>query len=285
MDLGGGDKMKPIDSFKTCFRIFLCAFFVVCLLNTVVSAQGMGSIPILQRQVPYTVTKPGSYYLISNLIVNNPNVTVISIESDNVTIDLNGFSIIGSGKESGGLGFAINTPNTNSNVLVRNGAVDSFGYVGVHLGGHFNNRAENLRVSNVKSCGILVGRSGFITNCQASYCGEGINCGDGSLITNNVLFSNGVGINMSRGYPGPVGGVAVIGNSCRLNVTGITAQGEGCRIEGNTISLNETGIDFSFGTNTLFARNFLQGNNTALVGESDDIDGGSIDFALSNIIR
>lgn len=266
-------------------RLFGCAAFVLFLGNAYARAQATGTIAISQRNVPLTISKPGSYILTSNLYTTDPSATVIAINSNNVTIDLNGFSIIGPGKGSGGMGFAINTVGMNSNVLVRNGSVESFGYVGVHLPGPFNNRAEDLRVSNVWNCGIYVGRGGVVANCQVSYCGEAINTAEGSLIFNNVIFSNTAGIDMSGGSPGPVGGVTVIGNTCRNNVTGIRAAGVGCRIDGNTITLNEIGIDLNSGVNTLFARNFLQGNLTALIGESDDIDGGTIDLALSNIIR
>src|SRR5947199_6672479 len=44
---------------------------------------------------PVTISLAGSYRLSGNLTVPNANTTAISITSDNVTIDLNGFSIIG----------------------------------------------------------------------------------------------------------------------------------------------------------------------------------------------
>src|SRR5512137_442794 len=44
---------------------------------------------------PVTISKPGSYILKSNLKVTDANKTVILVTTDNVTIDLNGFSILG----------------------------------------------------------------------------------------------------------------------------------------------------------------------------------------------
>ena len=277
--------MKLNISLKLAFRILLCVAFVVFFLNVDVLAQGSGVIQISQRNVPVAITKPGSYLLTSNLVVKDPNVIAINILADNVTIDLNGFAIIGPGYDSGGAGLAISAgPN---NISVRNGAVHGFGNIGVSLHGQYNNRAENLRVSSVRSCGIFVGRGGLIADCQIRGCGEGINVDDGSMIINNVLLENITGILMSGDCPAPIGGLMVIGNNCRMNGVGIKARsgGVGSRIEGNTITLNGIGIDLTDGTNNLFAKNYLQGNETAITGEGDDIDGGSIDLALSNIIR
>src|ERR1700760_4561283 len=44
---------------------------------------------------PVTITQPGSYKLSGNLTVADANTTAIVIASDYVTLDLNGFSIIG----------------------------------------------------------------------------------------------------------------------------------------------------------------------------------------------
>src|SRR6266446_3470936 len=44
---------------------------------------------------PVTISLAGSYRLSGNLTVPNANTTAILITADNVTIDLNGFSIIG----------------------------------------------------------------------------------------------------------------------------------------------------------------------------------------------
>src|SRR5436190_432567 len=44
---------------------------------------------------PVTISQRGSYRLASDLIVPNANTTAIVVNANNVTIDLNGFSIIG----------------------------------------------------------------------------------------------------------------------------------------------------------------------------------------------
>jgi hypothetical protein len=44
---------------------------------------------------PITISQPGSYKLSSNLTVPDANTTAIQIKANNVTLDLNGFSILG----------------------------------------------------------------------------------------------------------------------------------------------------------------------------------------------
>src|SRR5882757_4036016 len=44
---------------------------------------------------PITLSQAGSYRLTGNLTVPNASTAAISIGADNITIDLNGFSIIG----------------------------------------------------------------------------------------------------------------------------------------------------------------------------------------------
>src|SRR6266540_3776373 len=44
---------------------------------------------------PVTLSVPGSYRLTGNLTVPDANTTAIQIAADNVTLDLNGFSILG----------------------------------------------------------------------------------------------------------------------------------------------------------------------------------------------
>ena len=263
---------------------------IICLIATLLflatdntAKEATGLIEISQKDMPLTITEPGSYILVSNLSINDADITAIFITTNNVTIDLNGFTIKGPGKGSGGMGFAINT-DVNNNIVIQNGSVKDFGYVGVHLPGN-NNTVENVRVSHCAGQGIFAGRCSVIQNCQVAFCMSGVNTDDGSMVINNTLYSNQAsGIFTSGDAPGPVGGVTVIGNNCRLNWIGIRVKGEGCQIEGNTVTENGVGINLTDGANNYFARNVLVGNSTAVIGESDDLDGGSIAAALSNII-
>src|ERR1017187_4825709 len=52
---------------------------------------------------PYKINQPGSYRLSGNLTVPDANTTAIQVLSDYVTLDLNGFGIIGPVTCTGGL--------------------------------------------------------------------------------------------------------------------------------------------------------------------------------------
>ncbi|HEX9669496.1 MAG TPA: right-handed parallel beta-helix repeat-containing protein [Thermoanaerobaculia bacterium] len=263
----------------------LCGL-ILGVAGSAAPAQGKaGPIPISQGDIPLVIAQSGSYELVGNLSVTDPAVTAIAVDAHNVTIDLNGFHITGPGKGNGtGMGVRSDTPTTHDNVVVRNGKISSWGSVCVHLPGHAN-RAEQLIVSHCGNDGIFVGRASVVTASQVSFSGSGVNTDDGSIVSENTLYSNdGMGIFTSGDAPGPLGGVAVLRNNCRLNGIGIKVKGSGSRVEGNVVSQNSVGMDLSLGTNNYFASNLLQGNAVTFVGEGDDTDGASIDGALANVV-
>ncbi len=166
--------------------IIICLIAILLFLtadNTAKEATGL--IEISQKDMPLTITESGSYILVSNLSINEPNITAIFIPTNNVTIDLNGFTIKGPGKGSSGTGIAINTDD-NNNIVVQNGSVKHF-WLGVHLPGN-NNRAENVRVSHCEGDGIFAGRCSVIQNCQVAFCGAGVNTDYGSMVINNTIY-------------------------------------------------------------------------------------------------
>src|SRR5215472_16787685 len=60
-----------------------------------VCATGPGCFPGDSAGLPVTITTAGSYRLTSNLTVPNATTDGIDVNADNVTIDLNGFIILG----------------------------------------------------------------------------------------------------------------------------------------------------------------------------------------------
>lgn len=96
---------------------------------------------------PVTISQPGSYRLSSNLSIPDPGTPIgtaggIEIKSDNVTIDLNGFTIFGGAScfLSGG-NFGCNGPAVSgifalsgfSNITIRNGIIRDLMYWAVSL--------------------------------------------------------------------------------------------------------------------------------------------------------
>lgn len=271
---------KPVGPLST-LPVLIALFFALAPAPPL-PAQGFGPVQIFQRNIPLVISEPGSYILVETLTVSAPAVTAILVDADNVTIDLAGFQIVGPGKGSGS-GLGIDT-TIRSNVVVKNGTVSSFGSVCVHLPGS-NNRAQQLTVRSCGGDGIFVGRGSMVTQCQIEGSFSGVNTDDGSVVSHNTLYSiDNIGIFTSGDAPGPAGGVEVVHNNVRLAAIGIRVKGSGSRIDNNAVSLADVGIDLSLGSSNYFARNVLHGNAVTFDGEGDDVDGASIDPALSNVV-
>ena len=91
---------------------------------------------------PYVISEPGSYVLTGNLTVPDENTTAILVQADHVTVDLNGFAIIGPvqcAAEDGsvscspdGTGIGVDAFESDSvGTVVRNGTVRGMGFTGV----------------------------------------------------------------------------------------------------------------------------------------------------------
>lgn len=72
---------------------------------------------------PITISQPGSYRLSSNLVLP-AGATAISIAVNNVTIDLNGFSIIGTPGNNGTVGISYSGAPPATGLTIRNGIID-----------------------------------------------------------------------------------------------------------------------------------------------------------------
>lgn len=242
-----------------------------------------GPTSISQRDVPMIISRPGSYTLASDLVVTDPSVTAIFVATDDVTIDLGGFTIRGPEIGAVGAGSGIDV-GVHHNIVVRNGTVRGFydpAAACIHLPGT-NNRIENVRVESCPQEAVFVGASSVVIDCQIANSVSGINTDDGTLVLNNTVFQAGNYCISTSG--GGAGAVTVSGNNCRGAGRGILVLGSGNRIEGNVVTASGTAIDLTGSIDSYFGGNLLQGNATALAGDADDTDGGSIDPALSNII-
>jgi len=113
---------------------------------------------------PYKITQPGSYKLSGNLAVAAASTDAIDIETSNVTLDLNGFTISGpvtcTGSSSaisceGRAGSGIANLGGQNNLTVRNGTVVGFQF-GVDLC-CVNELIEEIQTSGNSGDGIIIG--------------------------------------------------------------------------------------------------------------------------------
>lgn len=163
------------------------------------------------RVFPITVTQAGSYRLASHLLVPDANTTAIEITARNVTLDLNGFSVIGPTRyaksPTGAICVPFSTSATTgygvlhsppfdttlndyppSDVVVRNGSVFGMGNSGIVLSGT-DNKVAHVHAHDNAGNGLVV-YDGEITHGQASRnCGIGINVFHG-LVSFNVSSYN-----------------------------------------------------------------------------------------------
>lgn len=121
---------------------------------------------------PITISQPGSYKLTGNLTVP-AGVMGIEITADNVTLDLNGYTVRGpvtclrnsstrivSCSALDAFAFGIFSMQKDS--VVRNGSVRGFGAMGVYFTDSGSGSAENLRVSHNGGMGIKIARGNMV---------------------------------------------------------------------------------------------------------------------------
>ena len=145
--------------------------------------------PILPiSSVPCKISASGFYYLTEDLTATGTGITV---EADDVTIDLRGQQLIGPGS---GDNYGIYM-NGCSNVEIRNGTVRSFGSDGIYEASSHSGKGHRLINVQAMSNGgkgiSLKGHGHSVKDCTAAKNGSnGINADYGSTLTKNTVYEN-----------------------------------------------------------------------------------------------
>ena len=125
--------------------------FTAALLAATFTASAQVKKPI--SKVPFTITKPGNYFLTKDLVVTTPHPQLgfvgIIVGANNVTIDLNGREL----STASGTGVGIDSTNGVSNVTVRNGVIRGFG-IGISFGDKGHALIEEVHVVKCTVIGI-----------------------------------------------------------------------------------------------------------------------------------
>ena len=106
-------------------RAALALFGLIALPGAVLA--GDGAIEINQSGItsfPYEISQPGHYVLTSDLDVSTPGPPGLRVDTDNVSIDLNGFSVFFS--SAGGSAADGIAAGSRVEIAVRNGSVRGF---------------------------------------------------------------------------------------------------------------------------------------------------------------
>ena len=175
-----------------------------------------------------TISVPGSYRLTSNLTVSNANTSAIEINSPNVTLDLNGFTISGPDVcydtltgivctltgEGMGVKGGTSQASLTEGIVITNGIIEEWE---MQLSA-CSPSIRMFRVSNVIATrnggpGIVVTAGSIVSNCIVTADRhDGIGAGAASLVLNNtVLMNGGVGLRLG-GMASAYGSNTVHGN-------------------------------------------------------------------------
>lgn len=137
----------------------------------------------------FKITQPGSYYLTGN-ITGVSGKRGIEIASSGVTLDLNGFELLGGAGTFDAIG---TTVSDLRNIAVFNGSIRSWEGDGVDLGSLPANciRVERLRVFFNSGTGVVVGSFSIVTGCSISNCdARGISGGNDCVVTDCTVFAS-----------------------------------------------------------------------------------------------
>ncbi len=249
-------------------KLSAAVLFAVAMLAFAASAGVVdGTIEINQAKVtanggnfPYVISTANTSYRLTGSLTVPSGKNGINVNAPNVTIDLNGFSIIGPLTTlTSNTQIGINGTSQNL-VTVENGSLNGFG-TGVTLG--FSGIVRNVHADGNFN-GIEVGNNSVVTGCTADNAntgGTGIQCQATCTITNNTANGDSAG-GITCGAPGIGDGCVISGNTVTADGTGIHCTGSGCLISGNTVSnANLVGIS-AFDSTTGYGGNILFGNPT-----------------------
>ncbi|MEW6658986.1 MAG: right-handed parallel beta-helix repeat-containing protein [Thermodesulfobacteriota bacterium] len=205
---------------KTKFRLLVLAAMVLWPTTAAWAdfyVVGVGKVGTRITSVPYTISQPGFYFLSGNLTYSG-TFHAITVNADDVTIDLMGFSLIKDGPRVG-TGVYM---SGRTNVEIRNGTVRGFGY-GVREASATGNKH---RAINVRATGNLYGIYFLGSNHLLQGCSGSNNDQIGLFLTSGVIT----------------------GCTASNNSSGIVAHGP-ANVLGNT-ALNNSGVNFHLGNGT-----------------------------------
>ena len=200
----------------------------------------------------FKITQPGSYYLAGN-INGVAGKHGIVIAADGVTLDLNGFVLLGIFQSLAGV---TTTSGFDRNIVVKNGTIRNWNGGGVDFTSHgaISCRLSDLTVSGNAGHGIRAWESTIVSNCTAflnsptgieaqSACTI-VNCTASSNLNHGITASNGCTLTNCASNNNTGTGI-ITGNACTVSAcsahgnfsSGIIAGDDGtlshCTASGN----------------------------------------------------
>ena len=255
---------------------------------------------------PVTISLPGSYVLTESLVVAESDRSAVIILADDVTLDLNGFRVVGPAScqgsgaevvcENGGAARGIDAGSRRANV--RRGTVTGFGSTGVFLGR--KSRIEDVTSIANGGNGIQLLGDGLVTGCIvmrnafAGIVGQGssiirynvvagnkltqISGSDGAAVVGNSVARGGASGIVLTDSVGNDGGSILDNSSYGNGQSGIVAD-EGSLVRGNSSRSNGS---FGIFTPSLgYLQNNMRSNGTNLSASTGAMDANLCDGSLT----
>lgn len=138
----------------------------------------------------FRITSPGSYYFVGNISVGRGLTPQngIRVSASDVTIDMNGFRLLGGTNDLHG----ITVDSGRKNIAIRNGHITGFGGDGINGDGVNCGLYENLCLDNNVDDGLEINSDSVVRNCRAVGNGDmGFVANSGVTITECVAQGNG----------------------------------------------------------------------------------------------
>jgi len=216
-----GGTMKPLDQIDP---------------RTAIVQPGAGDFPIV-------ISQPGSYYLVEN-ITGVADKDGIEIAADNVTLDLNGFTLQGATGSWNGIAVV---GDTRTNISIYNGTIRGWGGDGI-CGGPPCQHGDNTHVRDVTlsgngGAGLRLYDEAVVTAVEAvSNTAHGIIVNGGVVSESRAYMNDADGVNI---FAGTVSGCEVAGNqNDGIELTGpVTVVGN--RVDSNAQVAGGRGIRVS----------------------------------------
>lgn len=274
------------------------------------SSDGDPRTPLSQpASLPLRITRPGSYYLTEN-ITGTALANGIEITTSHVTLDLNGFAVLGVPGSHYGIRAALFRSNLE-NIVVKNGTVANWGYMGVSCEAR-NVKVTGLQVLNNNQGAISCTRpEGVLEDClirgngaSTGTCIYGVkglvvrNCTisgnvresagpaivifaeSNAVITGNVLQSNGAAagalFGIYAGYRSVISSNKISENHGSTSVYGIKAFDE-CQVTDNMSDSNyctDSTAGNAYGIDTGVRCTVMRNTSTANAGSGSGISHG-----------
>jgi hypothetical protein len=165
----------------------LIAATLKCSVGTLITQANIGA-----GAVGYTISAPGTYILCGDLVGFLTNQTVITIASNNVILDLNGFNING---VLGPVPTAISVKNF-SDIEIKNGTISDFDIIDINIIDCTNVLVQDIAITgdSTDSTKINVNQCSDITIYNCSIQSGGGQCVSVTNASTNVVVDNCEGV-------------------------------------------------------------------------------------------